>query len=181
MKFLKALPVLKSHAFLKREHILLPTLTHTSKPYCTAWSTTWTQAYLSFTHSWYPAIWVFPLLPCFTLPSHSRACSQHSPQLFTTQDCSGQFQLVVSDVTSLAFIRLEFSTTADIIDLLFPPWDSYFRNLMILTIFFLSLYFQILKLYPSKGLCYCFCDEDSQSCICSPVLWHILLSNQISI
>lgn len=62
-------------------------------------------------------------------------------------------------------------------------WSSFsslkllFQNLMILTIFFLSLYFQILKLYPPKGLCYCFCDEDSQSCICSPVLWHILLSN----
>ena len=48
-------------------------------------------------------------------------CSQHSPQLLTTQDCSVQFQLVVSDVPFLAFILFEFSTTADIIDLPSPP------------------------------------------------------------
>lgn len=69
------------------------------------------------------------------------------------------------------FIFLEFPIAVDVIDHFSPPS----RNALSLKtswhwpIFFLSLYFQILKSHLSKGFCYCFYAQ----CICSPTLCYM--------
>lgn len=137
--------------FLKESiFCFLPSLTHQSLTALHSLHTTWTQAYLSFTHSWHPALWVFSLLPCFTLPSHSRMfltppTTLHHPRLLSAVS-AGSLWCPFPSLHSLWVFYNSWHYWSS-----FSSLKLLFQNFMILTIFFSLYTFRFWNCIPPRA------------------------------